>query len=75
MQGELGAVKYHVVNSAVKIVDRAMRVVGAQSLFKEHPLQRYYRDVRAGLHNPPMDDMTLLLLSKTVFQEASNNLE
>ncbi|TWI57981.1 acyl-CoA dehydrogenase family protein [Halalkalibacter nanhaiisediminis] len=67
MQGELGAAKYHVVNAAVEIVDRAMRVVGAQSLFKEHPLQRYYRDVRAGLHNPPMDDMTLLKLASEAF--------
>ncbi|MDT8859822.1 acyl-CoA/acyl-ACP dehydrogenase [Alkalihalobacillus sp. MEB130] len=67
MQGELGAVKYHVVNSAVMIVDRAMRVVGAQSLFKDNPIQRYYRDVRAGLHNPPMDDRTLLLLASQAF--------
>ncbi|WP_268258261.1 hypothetical protein [Bacillus massiliigorillae] len=27
---------------------------------------KYYRDVRAGLHNPPMDDATTILLAKTV---------
>ncbi|GAE25471.1 butyryl-CoA dehydrogenase [Halalkalibacter wakoensis JCM 9140] len=67
MQNELGSVKYQVVNSAIHIVDRAMRVVGAQSLFKDHSIQRYYRDVRAGLHNPPMDDRTLILLATEAF--------
>jgi alkylation response protein AidB-like acyl-CoA dehydrogenase len=63
MKPELGAVKHAVTNSAIKVVDLAMRVVGAQSLSQKNPLQRYYRDVRAGLHNPPMDDMTVLLLA------------
>jgi alkylation response protein AidB-like acyl-CoA dehydrogenase len=69
MQGELGAAKYHVVNAAIEIVDRAMRVIGAQSLFKDHAIQRYYRDVRAGLHNPPMDDRTLILLAQEAFSK------
>ncbi|WP_066154050.1 acyl-CoA dehydrogenase family protein [Halalkalibacter krulwichiae] len=69
MQAELGAAKYQIVNAAVQIVDRAMRVVGAQSLFKEHALQRFYRDVRAGLHNPPMDDRTLTTLGINALKE------
>ena len=48
----------------LKVVDLAMRVTGARSLSQKNPLQRYYRDVRAGLHNPPMDDMTIGLLAK-----------
>jgi alkylation response protein AidB-like acyl-CoA dehydrogenase len=63
MKPELGAVKHTVTNAAIKVVDIAMRVVGAQSLSQKNPLQRYYRDVRAGLHNPPMDDMTIQLLA------------
>ncbi|GAE36869.1 acyl-CoA dehydrogenase family protein [Halalkalibacter akibai] len=69
MQSELGSVKYHVVNAAIEIVDRAMRVVGAQSLFKDNAIQRYYRDVRAGLHNPPMDDRTLIQLATEAFNK------
>ncbi|WP_428908542.1 acyl-CoA dehydrogenase family protein [Niallia sp. Krafla_26] len=61
---ELGVAKMAVTNSAISIVDLAMRIVGARSLSKKSPLQRYYRDVRAGLHNPPMDDMTIKLLSQ-----------
>ena len=63
MQPLLGAVKLSVTNSAISVVDLAMRLVGAKSLSLKNPLQRYYRDVRAGLHNPPMDDMTINLLA------------
>lgn len=63
LKPELGAVKLSVVNKAVEVVDIAMRIVGARSLSAKHPLQRHYRDVRAGLHNPPMDDMTIMQLA------------
>lgn len=63
MRVKLGAVKYSVTNKALEVVDLAMRVTGARSLSEKNPLQRYYRDVRAGLHNPPMDDATILLLA------------
>lgn len=63
MKTELGAAKLAVVNQAIEIVDLAMRIVGARSLSQKNPLQRYYRDVRAGLHNPPMDDMTIMQLA------------
>lgn len=65
--GELAAVKHVVTNSACTVVDKAMRIVGARSLQRSNPLQRYYRDVRAGLHNPPMDDMTIVNLAKQAF--------
>jgi alkylation response protein AidB-like acyl-CoA dehydrogenase len=60
----IAATKYIVTNHAIEIVDIAMRLVGAASLSLTSPLQRYYRDVRAGLHNPPMDDAILALLGK-----------
>lgn len=63
MGPELGAVKLSVVNKAVQVVDLAMRIVGARSLSEQNRLQLYYRDVRAGLHNPPMDDMTIMNLA------------
>ena len=63
----IGATKYFVTNQALEVVDLAMRIVGAASLTLTSPLQRYYRDVRAGLHNPPMDDAALALLGKDAF--------
>ena len=66
---ELAAVKHAVTNAAISIVDKSMRIVGAQSLKKSNPLQRYFRDVRAGLHNPPMDDAVITLLAKGILEE------
>lgn len=67
--------KHVVTNSALKVVDKAMRVVGAKSLNLSNPLQRYYRDVRAGLHNPPMDDLTISKLAETAFQQYESAVE
>ena len=69
LENELGVVKHTVTNSAITIVDKAMRIVGAKSLQRSNPLQRYYRDVRAGLHNPPMDDMTIKKLALTAIEQ------
>jgi alkylation response protein AidB-like acyl-CoA dehydrogenase len=69
MKPTLGAVKLSVVNKALEAVDLAMRVAGARSLSRKNPLQRYYRDVRAGLHNPPMDDMTIMQLADKSIKE------
>ena len=44
--------KYFATNNAIRIVDLAMEVVGAVGIFKKHPLERYYRDVRAGTNHP-----------------------
>src|SRR5699024_5998440 len=63
MGPDISATKLSVVNKALEIVDLAMRIVGARSLSAKNPLQRYYRDVRAGLHNPPMDDITIMRLA------------
>lgn len=72
MAAELGAVKVAVTNSAVDIVDLAMRVAGAHSLSEKSPLQRYYRDVRAGLHNPPMEDMLIPSLADFAIGKAKS---
>ncbi|WP_338448017.1 acyl-CoA dehydrogenase family protein [Niallia oryzisoli] len=73
LTNELGAAKHIVTNSSIKIVDQAMRIVGAKSLHLSNPLQRYYRDVRAGLHNPPMDDMMIAKIAQTALKEMDNN--
>ncbi|MEB3751598.1 acyl-CoA dehydrogenase family protein [Geobacillus sp. FSL W8-0032] len=69
MKEELAAVKLVATNTALEVVDGAMRIVGGQSLFADSPLGRYYRDVRAGLHNPPADDLTLAWLAKRALSD------
>ncbi|MBV9615549.1 MAG: acyl-CoA/acyl-ACP dehydrogenase, partial [Ktedonobacteraceae bacterium] len=48
--------------------DLAMRVVGGASLSLNGSLQRHYRDIRAGLHHPPMDDVTLTQLARDALE-------
>ncbi|MGG3771216.1 acyl-CoA dehydrogenase family protein [Priestia megaterium] len=69
LTNEIAIAKYTVTNNALTIVDKAMRIVGAKSLQNTNPLQRYYRNVRAGLHNPPMDDMTITKLAQQAIQQ------
>ncbi len=60
----LAVAKYVATNQAVTVADLAMRVVGGAGLARSHPVQRHYRDVRAGLHHPPMDDVALVTLAR-----------
>ncbi|SDW21099.1 acyl-CoA dehydrogenase family protein [Paenibacillus sp. CF384] len=69
MKPELGLAKYTVTNNAIRVVDLAMRIVGATSLARANPLERYYRDVRAGLHNPPMDSSVIQMLAAQALGE------
>lgn len=73
LTNEIGVVKHAVTNAAITIVDKAMRIAGAKSLQRGNPLQRYYRDVRAGLHNPPADDMTIKKLAQTAIEQEKMN--
>jgi alkylation response protein AidB-like acyl-CoA dehydrogenase len=61
---QFAAAKYTVTNNAIAITDQALRVVGSVGLQRKHPLERYFRDARAGLGNPPMDDVALTLIGK-----------
>ncbi|ARJ50441.1 acyl-CoA dehydrogenase family protein [Staphylococcus lutrae] len=66
---ETAASKIVVMNEGLDVIDLAMRVVGAKSLEMTRPLQRYFRDMRAGLHNPPMQDMAYTQIAKQALAE------
>lgn len=69
LRTDLGLAKMIVTNSAIRIVDEAMRIVGGRSLSRNCPLERFYRDVRAGLHNPPMDTNVMQMLARDALKE------
>lgn len=56
--------KYFAVEGAMKVTDLALRVCGGRGLFKEYPLERYYRDVRAGVVMNPSTDTLLLQIGR-----------
>jgi alkylation response protein AidB-like acyl-CoA dehydrogenase len=56
---QIAAAKYLCTNAACAATDKALRVAGGFSLTRNLPLERYFRDARAGLFNPPQDDLAL----------------
>lgn len=70
LRTDLGLAKYAVTNAALRIADLAMRIVGGAALSKRLPLERYLRDIRAGLYNPPMDSSVLAALAGSALDDA-----
>jgi alkylation response protein AidB-like acyl-CoA dehydrogenase len=64
MAWEAAAAKLTVTNNAIRITDLALRVTGSAGLSRAMPLERYFRDIRAGLGHPPMDDVALTIIGK-----------
>lgn len=56
--------KYFAVESAMKVTDLALHVCGGRGLFKDYPLERYYRDIRAGVVMNPSTDTLLLQIGR-----------
>ncbi len=56
--------KVETLNACIEVAELAMRVVGGVSLQRSRPLERYFRDVRAPLHNPPLEDRALEQLAR-----------
>ncbi len=72
---DIGGAKTFVVQTALSVVDLALRITGVHGLSREHPLQRLYRDVRFGLHNPPMEDAVLAGLAARAIAEITGGAE
>ena len=56
---QVAAAKRLATNTAVDVAEIAMRLVGGVALQRGEPLERYFRDVRSGLVNPPIDARAL----------------
>jgi len=64
LAAKTAAAKLLATDTAVQVVDRSMRVVGGASLHRSEPLERYYRDVRGGLANPPIEPRALEMIAR-----------
>lgn len=65
----VAATKLHLCDTAVDVVDRCMRLVGGISLHRSEPLERYYRDVRGPLYNPPITPRGLELIAAAALDD------
>ncbi len=63
---EIGVVKTSSIDAAIEITDLAIKVVGGVGLEKSRPLERYFRDVRSGLFNPPIEARALEQLASSI---------
>src|SRR5699024_832647 len=63
---ETSASKVLVMNQGSVVIDISIRIVGDKCLEMERLLQCYYRDMRAGLHNPPMEDIAYTNIAHSV---------
>lgn len=69
MQQALDLTKVYVSEQAIKVVDLAMKVVGARALSASNPMHRYFMNIRAALYNPPMADIVQAkLVQKTIHE-------
>jgi alkylation response protein AidB-like acyl-CoA dehydrogenase len=60
----LAAAKYAVTNAAIRATDEALRVAGSAGLAATSPLQRYFRDARTAIGQPPIEDVALTTIGK-----------
>jgi alkylation response protein AidB-like acyl-CoA dehydrogenase len=56
---EIGIVKIKTIDASIAVTDKAMRIVGGVALEKNRPLERYFRDVRSAVSNPPIEARAL----------------
>jgi alkylation response protein AidB-like acyl-CoA dehydrogenase len=60
----VAAAKYLCTNAACEVTEIALRVAGGFSMTRELPLERYFRDARGGLFQPPQDDLALAAIGR-----------
>jgi alkylation response protein AidB-like acyl-CoA dehydrogenase len=61
---KLVAAKYHAVEGAFRVVDRALDLSGGFGMFKKSELERLFRDCRAGRFHPANSALTHELTAK-----------
>lgn len=60
----VAAAKMAVTAAAIESTERALEVAGGAALTRSLPLERFFRDVRAGLMQPPAGDTALEMIGR-----------
>lgn len=66
--------KRQIVTEAIAVVDLAMESVGGSAYFKRSPLERAYRDVRAGAFHPLNPEKTLLYAGRLALGQPADTI-
>ncbi len=65
----IAAAKSMVTETANKVTDKTLRIAGGTSITKALPLERHFRDVRAGSMQPPSGDTALEMVGRAAIAE------
>lgn len=65
----IAAAKMIVNNTANHMTDLALQIAGGSSITRALPLERYFRDVRAGSMQPPSGDSALEMIGRAAIGE------
>ena len=72
MVAQIAAAKTMVTETANDVTDKALRIAGGTSITKSLPLERFFRDVRAGSMQPPSGDTALEIVGRAAIAEIEN---
>ena len=69
----VAAAKHLATETAIAVTDKALRIAGGAGVGRGLPLERLFRDVRAGLMHPPSGDSALELIGKSVIDSSNSS--
>lgn len=64
LYARIAAAKHLATETANSVTDKALQIAGGTSLTRDLPLERYFRDTRAGLMQPPSGDTALEIVGR-----------
>ncbi|MCB0192109.1 MAG: acyl-CoA/acyl-ACP dehydrogenase [Anaerolineae bacterium] len=70
----IAAAKSMVTNVAGEATEKALQIAGGTSITKSLPLERFFRDVRAGSMQPPSGDTALEMVGRAAIEQVKSNL-
>lgn len=62
--------KTNVANACIDVVEKAMEIVGGQSYYRSHTLERLFRDVQAAKHHPLAEQEQLRFCGEYILRTA-----
>ncbi len=68
----IAAAKHMATETANMVTDKALQIAGGTSLTRDLPLERFFRDTRAGLMQPPSGDTALEIVGRGAIDRISN---
>ena len=60
----VASVKVVACQAAAAVTDKALQICGGTGFSRKHPVERYYRDARAGSLMGPADDILRVLVGQ-----------